>query len=190
MIYRNNIEDEKKFLKKYYLTVGIPVLIALPIYFFMFNYIFDSREDLAHVKWIIYLSMSIATIFLISVALICGKRHKKNYEKYELEISETELISRTDRVQKVIQMNELAKVDFSKSSRIVVYDIKGNSIIINAYLSSFEEIKNILNSKEISEENITQFKKHKIAKIIKSPNFIVYLIIILMLILRIIKIIY
>ena len=87
-------------------------------------------------------------------------------------------------------MNELAKVDFSKSSRIVVYDIKGNSIIINAYLSSFEEIKNILSSKEISEENITQFKKHKIAKIIKSPNFIVYLIIILMLILRIIKIIY
>ncbi len=66
---------------------------------------------------------------------------RKNYEKYELEISETELISRTDRVQKVIQMNELAKVDYSKSSRIVVYDIKGNSIIINAYLSSFEEIK-------------------------------------------------
>ena len=123
MIYRNNIEDEKKFLKKYYLTVGIPVLIALPIYFFMFNYIFDFREDLAQVKWVIYLSMSIATIFVISVALICGKRHKKNYEKYELEISETELISRTDRVQKVIQMNELAKVDFSKSSRIVVYDV-------------------------------------------------------------------
>ena len=55
MIYRNNIEDEKQFLKKYYLTVGMPVLIALPIYFFMFNYIFDSREDLAQVKWIIYL---------------------------------------------------------------------------------------------------------------------------------------
>jgi hypothetical protein len=122
--------------------------------------------------------------------LICGKKYKKNYEKYELEISETELISRTDKFQRVIKINDLAKIDFSKSGRIIVYDIKGNSIIINDYLSGFAEIKKLLSSKKISEENITLLKKHKIAKIVKNPNFIIYLIIILMVVLRIIQFIY
>ena len=190
MIYKNNIEDEKKFLKKYYLTRGLPVLFALPIYFLIFNYVFDSGEDLSGDKWILYFSFFTTTILVITVALICGKKYKKNYEKYELEISETELISRTDKFQRVIKINDLAKIDFSKSGRIIVYDIKGNSIIINDYLSGFAEIKKLLSSKKISEENITLLKKHKIAKIVKNPNFIIYLIIILMVVLRIIQFIY
>ena len=130
MVYRNNIEDEKKFLKNHYLKVGIPVLIALPVYFFMLNLVFDSRE-----KWIMYFSLSVTSVFVIAVMLISWRILKKNYEKYELEISESELVSRTGKFQRVIKINELAKVDFSKRGRIFVYDIKGNLIIINDYLN-------------------------------------------------------
>lgn len=187
MVYRNNIEAEKKFLKNHYLKVGIPVLIALPVYFFMFNFVFDSREDLAGEKWIMYFSLSVTTVFVIAVMLISWRIIKGNYEKYELEISESELISRTGKLQKVIKINELAKVDFSKRDRIFVYDIKGNLIIINDYLNGFEEIKKLLGSKEISEENIRLLRKNKIAKIVKNPNFIIWLIIILMALLRIVS---
>ena len=167
MVYRNNIEDEKKFLKNHYLKVGIPVLIALPVYFFMLNLVFDSRE-----KWIMYFSLSVTSVFVIAVMLISWRILKKNYEKYELEISESELVSRTGKFQRVIKINELAKVDFSKRGRIFVYDIKGNLIIINDYLNGFEEIKKLLGSKEISEENKRLLRKNKIAKIVKDPTFI------------------
>jgi len=187
MVYRNNIEDEKKFLKNHYLKVGIPVLIALPVYFFMLNFVFDSREDLAGEKWIMYFSLSLATAFVIAVMLISWRILKKNYEKYELEISESELVSRTGKFQRVIKINELAKVDFSKRGRIFVYDIKGNLIIINDYLNGFEEIKKLLGSKEISEENKRLLRKNKIAKIVKDPTFILYLIIILMLVIKFIR---
>lgn len=179
MVYRNNIEDEKKFLKNHYLKVGIPVLIALPVYFFMLNLVFDSRE-----KWIMYFSLSVTSVFVIAVMLISWRILKKNYEKYELEISESELVSRTGKFQRVIKINELAKVDFSKRGRIFVYDIKGNLIIINDYLNGFEEIKKLLGSKEISEENKRLLRKNKIAKIVKDPTFILYLIIILMLVIK------
>lgn len=182
MVYRNKIEDEKKFLKNHYLKVGIPVLIALPVYFFMLNLVFDSRE-----KWIMYFSLSVTTVFVIAVMLISWRILKKNYEKYELEISESELVSRTGKFQRVIKINELAKVDFSKRDRIFVYDIKGNLIIINDYLNGFEEIKKLLGSKEISEENIRLLRKNKIAKIVKNPNFIICLIIILMVVFRIVS---
>lgn len=182
MVYRNNIEAEKKFLKNHYLKVGIPVLIALPVYFFMLNLVFDSRE-----KWIMYFSLSVTSVFVIAVMLISWRILKKNYEKYELEISESELISRTGKLQKVIKINELAKVDFSKRDRIFVYDIKGNLIIINDYLNGFEEIKKLLSSKEISEENKRLLRKNKIAKIVKDPTFIFYLIIILMLVIKFIR---
>ncbi|MBP5438694.1 MAG: hypothetical protein J6Y30_12030 [Treponema sp.] len=187
MVYRNKIEDEKKFLKNHYLTVGIPILIALPVFFFMFNFVFDSREDLTGEKWIMYFSLSLATAFVIAVMLISWRILKKNYEKYELEISESELISRTGKFQKTIKINELAKVDFSKRGRIFVYDIKGNLIIINDYLNGFEEIKKLLSSKEIPEENLRLLRKNKIAKIVKNPNFIICLIIILMVVLRIVS---
>lgn len=187
MVYRNNIEDEKKFLKNHYLKVGIPVLIALPVYFFMLNFVFDSREDFAGEKWIMYFSLSVTTVFVIAVMLISWRTVKNKYEKYELEISESELVSRTGKLQKVIKINELAKVDFSKRDRIFVYDIKGNLIIINDYLNGFEEIKKLLGSKEISEENIRLLRKNKIAKIVKNPNFIIWLIIILMALLRIVS---
>ncbi|MBR6145268.1 MAG: hypothetical protein IKQ23_13370 [Treponema sp.] len=182
MVYRNKIEDEKKFLKNHYLKVGIPFLIALPVYFFMLNLVFDSRE-----KWIMYFSLSLATVFVIAVMLISWRILKKNYEKYELEISESELVSRTGKFQRVIKINELAKVDFSKRDRIFVYDIKGNLIIINDYLNGFEEIKKLLGSKEISEENKRLLRKNKIAKIVKDPTFILYLIIILMLVIKFIR---
>ena len=182
MVYRNNIEDEKKFLKNHYLKVGIPVLIALPVYFFMLNFVFDSRE-----KWIMYFSLSVTSVFVIAVMLISWRILKKNYEKYELEISESELVSRTGKFQRVIKINELAKVDFSKRDRIFVYDIKGNLIIINDYLNGFEEIKKLLGSKEISEENKRLLRKNKIAKIVKDPTFIFYLIIILMLVIKFIR---
>lgn len=187
MVYRNKIEDEKKFLKNHYLTVGIPVLIALPVFFFMFNFVFDSREDLAGEKWIMYFSLSLATVFVIAVMLISWRTVKNKYEKYELEISESELVSRTGKFQRVIKINELAKVDFSKRDRIFVYDIKGNLIIINDYLNGFEEIKKLLGSKEIPEENLRLLRKNKIAKIVKNPNFIIWLIIILMTLLRIVS---
>ena len=74
MVYRNNIEDEKKFLKNHYLKVGIPVLIALPVYFFMLNLVFDSRE-----KWIMYFSLSVTSVFVIAVMLISWRILKKNY---------------------------------------------------------------------------------------------------------------
>lgn len=182
MVYRNNIEDEKKFLKNHYLKVGIPVLIALPVYFFMLNLVFDSRE-----KWIMYFSLSVTSVFVIAVMLISWRILKKNYEKYELEISESELVSRTGKFQRVIKINELAKVDFSKRGRIFVYDIKGNLIIINDYLNGFEEIKKLLGSKEISEENKRLLRKNKIAKILKDPTFILYLIMILMLVIKFIR---
>ncbi|MBQ2355896.1 MAG: hypothetical protein II397_08805 [Treponema sp.] len=182
MVYRNNIEDEKKFLKNHYLKVGIPVLIALPVYFFMLNLVFDSGE-----KWIMYFSLSVTSVFVIAVMLISWRILKKNYEKYELEISESELVSRTGKFQRVIKINELAKVDFSKRDRIFVYDIKGNLIIINDYLNGFEEIKKLLGSKEISEENKRLLRKNKIAKIVKDPTFILYLIIILMLVIKFIR---
>ena len=182
MVYRNNIEDEKKFLKNHYLKVGIPFLIALPVYFFMLNLVFDSRE-----KWIMYFSLSVTSVFVIAVMLISWRILKKNYEKYELEISESELVSRTGKFQRVIKINELAKVDFSKRGRIFVYDIKGNLIIINDYLNGFEEIKKLLGSKEISEENKRLLRKNKIAKIVKDPTFILYLIIILMLVIKFIR---
>lgn len=182
MVYRNNIEDEKKFLKNHYLKVGIPVLIALPVYFFMLNFVFDSRE-----KWIMYFSLSVTSVFVIAVMLISWRILKKNYEKYELEISESELVSRTGKFQRVIKINELAKVDFSKRDRIFVYDIKGNLIIINYYLNGFEEIKKLLGSKEISEENKRLLRKNKIAKIVKDPTFIFYLIIILMLVIKFVR---
>lgn len=182
MVYRNNIEAEKKFLKNHYLKVGIPVLIALPVYFFMLNLVFDSRE-----KWIMYFSLSVTSVFVIAVMLISWRILKKNYEKYELEISESELVSRTGKFQRVIKINELAKVDFSKRDRIFVYDIKGNLIIINDYLNGFEEIKKLLGSKEISEENKRLLRKNKIAKIVKDPTFILYLIMILMLVIKFIR---
>lgn len=182
MVYRNKIEAEKKFLKNHYLKVGIPVLIALPVYFFMLNLVFDSRE-----KWIMYFSLSVTTVFVIAVMLISWRIIKGNYEKYELEISESELVSRTGKFQRVIKINELAKVDFSKRGRIFVYDIKGNLIIINDYLNGFEEIKKLLGSKEISEENIRLLRKNKIAKILKDPTFILYLIMILMLVIKFIR---
>ena len=182
MVYRNNIEAEKKFLKNHYLKVGIPVLIALPVYFFMLNLVFDSRE-----KWIMYFSLSVTTVFVITVMLISWRIIKGNYEKYELEISESELVSRTGKFQRVIKINELAKVDFSKRGRIFVYDIKGNLIVINEYLNGFEEIKKLLSSKEISEENVRLFKKNKIAKILKDPTFILYLIIILIMVIKFIR---
>ena len=182
MVYRNKIEAEKKFLKNHYLKVGIPVLIALPVYFFMLNLVFDSRE-----KWIMYFSLSVTSVFVIAVMLISWRILKKNYEKYELEISESELVSRTGKFQMVIKINELAKVDFSKRDRIFVYDIKGNLIIINDYLNGFEEIKKLLGSKEISEENKRLLRKNKIAKIVKDPTFILYLIIILMLVIKFIR---
>lgn len=182
MVYRNNIEAEKKFLKNHYLKVGIPFLIALPVYFFMLNLVFDSRE-----KWIMYFSLSVTSVFVIAVMLISWRILKKNYEKYELEISESELVSRTGKFQRVIKINELAKVDFSKRDRIFVYDIKGNLIIINDYLNGFEEIKKLLSSKEISEENKRLLRKNKIAKIVKDPTFILYLIIILMLVIKFIR---
>ncbi|MBQ1712952.1 MAG: hypothetical protein II030_01020, partial [Treponema sp.] len=91
------------------------------------------------------------------------------------------------KLQKVIKINELAKVDFSKRGRIFVYDIKGNLIIINDYLNGFEEIKKLLGSKEISEENKRLLRKNKIAKILKDPTFILYLIIILMLVIKFIR---
>ena len=182
MVYRNNIEAEKKFLKNHYLKVGIPFLIALPVYFFMLNLVFDSRE-----KWIMYFSLSVTSVFVIAVMLISWRILKKNYEKYELEISESELVSRTGKFQRVIKINELAKVDFSKRGRIFVYDIKGNLIIINDYLNGFEEIKKLLGSKEISEENKRLLRKNKIAKILKDPTFILYLIIILMLVIKFIR---
>ena len=171
MVYRNNIEAEKKFLKNHYLKVGIPVLISLPVYFFMFNFVFDSREDLAGEKWIMYFSLSVTSVFVIAVMLISWRIIKGNYEK----------------LQKVIKINELAKVDFSKRDRIFVYDIKGNLIIINDYLNGFEEIKKLLGSKEISEENKRLLRKNKIAKIVKDPTFILYLIIILMLVIKFIR---
>ena len=177
MVYRNKIEDEKKFLKNHYLKVGIPFLIALPVYFFMLNLVFDSRE-----KWIMYFSLSLATVFVIAVMLISWRILKKNYEN-----SESELVSRTGKFQRVIKINELAKVDFSKRDRIFVYDIKGNLIIINDYLNGFEEIKKLLGSKEISEENKRLLRKNKIAKIVKDPTFILYLIIILMLVIKFIR---
>ena len=182
MVYRNNIEAEKKFLKNHYLKVGIPVLIALPVYFFMLNLVFDSREI-----WIMYFSLSVTSVFVIAVMLISWRILKKNYEKYELEISESELVSRTGKFQRVIKINELAKVDFSKRDRIFVYDIKGNLIIINDYLNGFEEIKKLLGSKEISEENKRLLRKNKIAKIVKDPTFILYLIMILMLVIKFIR---
>lgn len=182
MVYRNKIEAEKKFLKNHYLKVGIPVLIALPVYFFMLNLVFDSRE-----KWIMYFSLSVTTVFVIAVMLISWRIIKGNYEKYELEISESELVSRTGKFQRVIKINELAKVDFSKRGRISVYDIKGNLIVINEYLNGFEEIKKLLGSKEISEENKRLLRKNKIAKIVKDPTFILYLIIILMLVIKFIR---
>lgn len=187
MVYRNNIEDEKKFLKNHYLKVGIPVLIALPVYFFMLNFVFDSREDLAGEKWIMYFSLAVTSVFVIAVMLISWRIIKGNYEKYELEISESELVSRTGKFQRVIKINELAKVDFSERDRIFVYDIKGNLIIINDYLNGFEEIKKLLGSKEIPQENIRLLRKNKIAKIVKNPNFIIWLIIILMALLRIVS---
>jgi hypothetical protein len=182
MVYRNNIEAEKKFLKNHYLKVGIPFLIVLPVYFFMLNLVFDSRE-----KWIMYFSLSVTSVFVIAVMLISWRIIKGNYEKYELEISESELVSRTGKFQRVIKINELAKVDFSKRGRIFVYDIKGNLIIINDYLNGFEEIKKLLGSKEISEENKRLLRKNKIAKIVKDPTFILYLIIILMLVIKFIR---
>ncbi|MBO4387737.1 MAG: hypothetical protein J5817_12080 [Treponema sp.] len=182
MVYRNKIEDEKKFLKNHYLKVGIPVLIALPVYFFMLNFVFDSRE-----KWIMYFSLSVTSVFVIAVMLISWRILKKNYEKYELEISESELVSRTGKFQRVIKINELAKVDFSKRDRIFVYDIKGNLLIINDYLNGFEEIKKLLGSKEIPQENKRLLRKNKIAKIVKDPTFILYLIIILMLVIKFIR---
>lgn len=188
MIYKNNLANEKKFLKKYYLTVGIPILIALSIYSLMANYVFDSREDLAESKWILYFSLSITALFAIATALICGKKHKRNYEKYELEISETELISRTGNFQKVIKINELAKIDTSKKGVILVYDAKGNSILIKDWLEGFAEIRNILSSQEIDEENVKSLKKYKAVKILKNPSFILYLIIFLMIILKVILI--
>lgn len=187
MVYRNKIEDEKKFLKNHYLKVGIPVLIALPVYFFMLNFVFDSREDLTGEKWIMYFSLSLATAFIIAVMLISWRTVKNKYEKYELEISESELVSRIGKFQRVIKINELAKVDFSKRGRISVYDIKGNLIVINEYLNGFEEIKKLLGSKEISEENKRLLRKNKIAKIVKDPTFILYLIIILMLVIKFIR---
>ena len=134
-----------------------------------------------------YFSLSLATAFVISVMLISWRTVKNKYEKYELEISESELISRTGKFQRVIKINELAKVDFSKRDRIFVYDIKGNLIIINDYLNGFEEIKKLLGSKEIPQENIRLLRKNKIAKIVKNPNFIIWLIIILMALLRIVS---
>lgn len=187
MVYRNNIEAEKKFLKNHYLKVGISVLIALPVYFFMLNFVFDSREDLAREKWIMYFSLSVTTVFVIAVMLISWRIIKGNYEKYELEISESELVSRTGKFQRVIKINELAKVDFSERDRIFVYDIKGNLIIINDYLNGFEEIKKLLGSKEIPQENIRLLRKNKIAKIVKNPNFIICFIIILMVVFRIVS---
>ncbi|MBR0125630.1 MAG: hypothetical protein IJM03_09805, partial [Treponema sp.] len=142
---------------------------------------------LAGEKWIMYFSLSVTTVFVIAVMLISWRIIKGNYEKYELEISESELVSRTGKFQRAIKINELAKVDFSKRGRIFVYDIKGNLIIINDYLNGFEEIKKLLGSKEISEENIRLLRKNKIAKIVKNPNFIIWLIIILMALLRIVS---
>ena len=107
MVYRNKIEDENKFLKNHYLTVGIPILIALPVYFFMLNLVFDSREDLAGEKWIMYFSLSVTSVFVIAVMLISWRILKKNYEKYELEISESELVSRTGKFQKAIKIKLL-----------------------------------------------------------------------------------
>ncbi len=186
VIYKNNIESKNKFIKKYYMTMGIPILIALPIYFLMANYIFDSKEY-SDVKWILYFSFSVTAIIAILVLLIVGKMHKRNYEQYVLEISETEIIEKTKRFTKTLKINELAKIDFSKKDRITVFDIKGNYIIINEFINDFSEIKELLKSKPIKQENIDSLRKHKLTNLIKRPDLIIAMIILLSLVVKLIK---
>ena len=170
MIYKNDPEEKERFIKRFYLTMGIAGLIGLSVFFLLLNYLSMDKS-------IIYLSLSIMAVLIIALILIGGIIKKKNYDKNELELSETELILRADKFQWLIKLNELAKVDSSKSSRTIVYDIKGNSIIINDYLIGFEEINEILSSKEIPEANKKLLKKNRILKYLRKKGITILLLI-------------
>lgn len=188
MIYKNNVESEKKFFKRYYLTTGIPMLVFLPLFFLLLNFSFDSRSDLADAKWIVYLSFIITVVFMMILYFICVKIQKKNYKNYKLEISEEEIISGNNKYQKCIKMTDLAKIDFIKNDKIVIWDVNVNCIVITSFVDGFSEIEDLLKSKVIKEENVKLLKKNRIIKIIKNPRFILYVVLVLMGLLKILRI--